>query len=226
MSLKPPKKTDLSKTWMTKRESRNVRMHPEYHLIVTEGTKTEPLYFGAFRDSINKNHKGRIRLDICGTGMNTLSIVDRAVTIVKNSPNQYKHVWIVYDTDDFPSEDIDSTEKVCKELSAKDKDSTVYHALWSNQCIELWFLLHFDFMHSDLQRHLYYPKLSSYLKKEGKEDGYRKNREDMFSILKPYINNAIRNAEKLEKQNHGKLPSSSAPGTKVYMLFDRLKSYL
>lgn len=226
MSLKPPKKTDLSKSWMKKRESRNVRMHPEYHLIVTEGTKTEPSYFRAFRDSINKNHKGRIRLDICGTGMNTLSIVDRAVAIVKNSPNQYKHVWIVYDTDDFPSEDIDRTEKVCKELSAKDKDNIAYHALWSKQCIELWFLLHFDFMHSDLQRHLYFPKLSDYLKKEGKEDGYRKDREDMFNILKPYINNAIRNAEKLEKQNHGKLPSASAPGTKVYMLFNRLKSYL
>ena len=53
MSLKPFKKSDLEKGWMKKRRDRKIRIQPEYHLIVTEGTKTEPKYFQAIRDIIN-----------------------------------------------------------------------------------------------------------------------------------------------------------------------------
>ena len=34
MSLKPPKKSDLDKGWMKKRLDREIRIQPEYHLIV------------------------------------------------------------------------------------------------------------------------------------------------------------------------------------------------
>ena len=53
MSLKPPKKSDLDKNWMKARLDRPKKIQPEYHLIVTEGTETEPAYFGAIRDIIN-----------------------------------------------------------------------------------------------------------------------------------------------------------------------------
>ena len=50
MSLKPPKKSDLNKSWMKKKPDRAIKIHPEYHLIVTEGTDTEPAYFGAIKE--------------------------------------------------------------------------------------------------------------------------------------------------------------------------------
>ena len=50
MSLKPPKKSDLNKLWMKPKPDRNVKIHPEYHLIVTEGTDTEPAYFEAIKE--------------------------------------------------------------------------------------------------------------------------------------------------------------------------------
>jgi hypothetical protein len=53
MSMKPPKKSDLDKNWMKKRRDKAIRIQPEYHLIVTEGTETEPQYFSAIRDVIN-----------------------------------------------------------------------------------------------------------------------------------------------------------------------------
>jgi hypothetical protein len=37
---------------------------------------------------------------------------------------------------------------------------------------------------------------------------------------------AIVNAKKLDQINTGKLPSASAPGTKVYELVEKLKPYL
>ena len=69
MSNKPPKKSDEKKKWMEpQRRSRNIAIAPEYHLIVSEGTKTEPNYFKALKDEINKNFTGRISIDINGAG--------------------------------------------------------------------------------------------------------------------------------------------------------------
>ena len=152
MSLKPLKKTDMNKSWMKKRRDKQIKIQPEYHLIVTEGTKTEPEYFRAIRDIINHQYKDRVQLDIYGEGENTLNLFDRAQKHVNNSPNIYKHVWIVYDTDDFPSDHINKTAQLCENCS---NDETTYHAIWSNQCIELWFLLHFSYFQSDIHRQEY-----------------------------------------------------------------------
>ena len=59
----------------------------------------------------------------------------------------FKHVWIVYDTDDFPAENIDMVAQLCEEYNAQGE--TIYHAVWSNQCVELWYLLHFMYMDAD-----------------------------------------------------------------------------
>ena len=53
MSLKPPKKSDLDKTWMKARRDKPKKIQPEYHLIITEGTDTEPAYFEAMKEVIN-----------------------------------------------------------------------------------------------------------------------------------------------------------------------------
>ncbi len=139
MSLKPPKKGDLDKSWMRKRQDRAIKMQPEYHLIVTEGTKTEPQYFQAIKDVINAKYRGKIQLDIYGEGDNTISLFEKARNRATSSV-VYKHVWVVFDIDDFPAERINRTAELCNEAS---NGETTYHAAWSNQCIELWYLLHF-----------------------------------------------------------------------------------
>ena len=108
MSLKPPKKSDLNKAWMKKKPDREIKIHPEYHLIVSEGTDTEPAYFGTIRDIINKQYPKKIQLDVSGEGNNTINLFDKAKQLAKDSANVYRHVWVVYDTDDFPAEHIDS----------------------------------------------------------------------------------------------------------------------
>jgi HPr kinase/phosphorylase len=69
LSLKPPKKSDLDKKWMKKRLDRAIKIQPEYHLIVTEGTDTEPEYFGSIKDVINKKYPEKIKLDVYGEGV-------------------------------------------------------------------------------------------------------------------------------------------------------------
>ena len=80
-------------------------------------------------------------------------------------------------------------------------------------------------MHSDLHRSEYWPKLSAYLCALGKGE-YSKNRQDMYKILHPMMDYAITNAKQLDIENKDKLPSRSAPGTKVYELVEALKPYL
>lgn len=222
MSLKPPKKSDLDKSWMKPRLDRKKKIQPEYHLIITEGTDTEPAYFGAMRDIINHMYPDKINLNVQGGGNNTLNLFQKAKDLVSVSANGYKHVWVVYDTDDFPADHINKTAQLCIEESTED---TTYHAIWSNQCIELWFLLHFSYMQSNLHRTSYWPKLTDILTSQGL-GAYTKNRTDMYQILLPYMETAIINAEKLEKINAGKLPSEATPGTKVHELVTKLMPYL
>lgn len=162
MSLKPPKKGDLKKSWLKPRRDTPKKIQPEYHLITTEGISTEPAYFQGVKNTINSKYRGRVQLDIIGVGDNTLNLLQKVKQKVAKSSNIYKHVWIVYDTDDFPAQNIDKVVDLCHTYS---NEETTYHALWSNQCIELWFLLHFSFIHSDLHRQEYWAKLSSCLAK-------------------------------------------------------------
>ena len=174
------------------------------------------------RDVINQQYRGRIQLDIYGEGDNTLSLFEKARKRVSENPNGYKHVWVVYDTDDFPPDHINKTAELCHQNTT---DDTQYHAVWSNQCIELWFLLHFSYFQSDIDRKEYWPKLTEWMESIGKGK-YSKGREDMYNILRPFMDQAIRNAKNLEKINDGRPPANSAPGTKVYELIEKLRPYL
>lgn len=126
MSLKPPKKSDLDKSWMKARRDKPKKIQPEYHLIITEGTDTEPAYFGAMRDIINSTYSDRIQLGVHGAGDNTLSLFQKAKNMAASSANGYKHVWVVYDTDDFPADHINKTAELCVSESTEE---TTYHAI-------------------------------------------------------------------------------------------------
>lgn len=114
-------------------------------------------------------------------------------------------MWVVYDTDDFPAEHTDKVVALCRMNSTQ---YTEYHAIWSNQCIELWYLLHFGFMQSDLHRNEYWPKLTDWLAGIG-AGKYEKNRADMYQVLRPFMDVALANARKLAAINKGKLPSQA-----------------
>ena len=185
--------------------------------------KPEPQYFGAIQRIINSKYRDRIQLKVEGIGDNTVNLLMKARQYVQNNGIVFKHVWIVYDTDDFPAENIDMVAQRCEEYSTQGE--TIYHAVWSNQCVELWYLLHFMYMDTDIDRSRYWPKLSDWLKNIG-AGSYEKNRPDMYEVLRPYMDIAIANAKRLDKQNEGRKPSESAPGTKVYELVEMLKPYL
>ena len=230
MSAKPPKKSDAEKSWMSPRVSKNIPLLPEHHLIVTEGTKTEPQYFEAIKTVVDEKCRNfgsnRIQIKVNGTGKNTTFLVDEAKRIVdetrRSGGEEYKHVWLVYDKDDFPKDRFNEVVTRCEILS---DEQITYHALWSNQCIELWFLWHFIPLEADILRDDYSEKLTEHLKNLNQGE-YKKNRTDMFEILSPYKDTAIATAKRLMQKSEGIAPAACAPGTKVYEIIEKLNDYL
>ena len=86
MSLKPPKKGDLKKSWLKPRRDTPKKIQPEYHLITTEGISTEPAYFQGVKNTINSKYRGRVQLDIIGVGDNTLNLLQKVKKKLPKAP--------------------------------------------------------------------------------------------------------------------------------------------
>ena len=223
MSLRPAKKSDLAKSWTRSSRRATFKMQLGHHLIVTEGIKTEPNYFNGLKKAIDKtNRKDKLCIKVKGQGSNTTELVDCAKLLARRSGIAFQHIWLVYDKDDFPDDKFNQVVNLCEEATTSETD---FHAIWSNQCVELWYLLHFAFYQTDIHRTDYLKKLTRHLKKLGVGD-YTKNRDDMFDVLLPHLTTAIANAERLDTQNEGKTPATSSPGTKMHVMLKYFKPYL
>lgn len=177
VSNKPTKKSDAKKAWMKPRKGPGRLVAPECHLIVSEGEKTEPNYFKAMADRVNAGYRtGRngakqresIRFRTEGVARNTTGVLEKARSLAEEWAQELghpvSHVWVVYDLDDFDRSRFDDVPKRCEQLTQGSDESTKFHALWSNQCFELWLLMHFEYLQSDLHRSDYIGKLNKHYK--------------------------------------------------------------
>lgn len=216
-----------------RRAARKQRQH-EYkipkvnsYLIVTEGERTEPLYFKGIKKQITEKVGGMVNvvevplIDITGEGSSTGKLIEIADQIIKKAKIIYQNVWIVFDKDDF--DDFDQ--------AIKDGINKGYNIAWSNQSFEYWLYLHFYYSDSALHREDWNQKLDEIFQQYSLGDGkYRKNYENIYDLVNTFdgVNTAIKNAKRrmvdfnLEKYR----PSAFDPGTEVYKLVESLKSYL
>jgi len=235
MTNKPVKKSDQEKGWIRPRPDRHFRPNPEFHLIVSEGTRTEPNYFRALAKNINSGEmlRGRTKRDyiqfyIEGVGKNTRDVFEDAVKAAREIQSTesivFQRVWVVYDKDDFDEDDFNVVQDLCKNQSNED---TKYSALWSNQCIELWFLLHFEYLTASLMREDYCRKLSRHLKQHTKCTKYKKNSNNMFDFLLPFLETAMENSRRLyDSYQNEDTPAKRDPATLVFLIFDELLPYI
>ena len=226
-----PKRHELQdqkyrKTHGMERSMRPRPMLPERHLFVSEGTKTEPNYLNGMIDKICQRvgPAARQQFQVIGEGDSTLNLLIKAEAYQKNDADGFQHVWILYDKDDFPAYAFDNTVSRCDALSkryqAEGRDLQ-FHAIWSNQCVELWFLLHYGYMQSDIDREDYRRKLSDQIGRH-----YEKNDESIFRTLLPMSNTALKNSKRLMDSFLAELPpSAKAPCTNFHELIEYLKPY-
>lgn len=223
MSKKPTKKSDLDKEWLGKRRNRNIKSKLEYHLIICEGTETEPNYFTEMKEKIVGSNKYRLDIQIVGKRRGTTTLLNKAMKAVQKSTNYISNVWVVYDKDDFTDESFNEVVAKCEEINKQ--EDTIYHAIWSNESFETWILLHFIRFHNEMQRKDCIKKINENFKQNdlGK---YQKTDENLYEKLNPFLNTAIENAKVLDDKNKDKLPSQANPGTKVYQLVEFLNKYM
>lgn len=196
--------------------------------IFCGGEKTEPNYFNGFKYNIESNaiYKNVVSIDIIKEPSDTIRILDKAIEYINTNEIKSAEVWCVFDKDDFPSVDFNNAIFKANSLNEQN-DKIKYYIAWSNECIEIWFLLHFCYYTQNNGRNNYFEKLNEIFK-EKMSIKYEKNNKDIFSILLEYGNpkNAISFAEKLEELNKDKPPADSVPGTEVHKLVEKLLIYL
>lgn len=216
-----------------RREARKQRQH-EYKtpkansfLIVTEGKRTEPLYFKGIEKLIKEKVGGIVDvvetplIDIHGEGCATGKLIEITERIVKEAKIIYQNVWVVFDKDDF--EDFDQ--------AIKDGVDKGYKIAWSNQSFEYWLYLHFYYSDSALHRDDWNKKLDEIFEQYQLGDGtYKKNYEDIYNLVNSFdgVNTAIKNAKRrmVSFRHDVDNPSEYDPGTMVYKLVEELKVYL
>ena len=199
---------------------------PNSFLIVTEGKKTEPLYFDGLAEYINQKYGNSISvktpplITTQGEGKNTLSLVRAAEKLASCAPIRYSQVWVVFDKDDF--HDFDDAIQLAEEYG--------FHSAWSNQSFEYWIYLHFSYSDSALHRNDWYNKLNQLFKaKDIHPNGYTKNNPNIFRIVTTYgsLRNAVENAERANMAYDKEVkPSLRDPCTTVHLLVKELETYL
>lgn len=196
-------------------------------LIVTEGERTEPLYFDGIKKLIEGKIGGNIdivknpTINIEGKGCSTGKLIEETDRLVKEAKIIYQNVWVVFDKDDFS--DFDE--------AIKEGKTKGYEIAWSNQSFEYWIYLHFNYSDAALHRNEWNDKLDDLFKQYNLGDGkYKKNYKDIYNMLNKLdgVNTAIKNAKRrMDKFDEKKSkPSEYEPATTVYKLVEKLKSYL
>lgn len=185
-------------------------------LIVCEGKKTEPNYFigldNFLKEKLEKDYK--LIIEVSGEGMNTLSLVDKAIKIRKQNNINYAEIFVIFDKDSFLDDTFNNAINKC--------NANKFIPIWSNESFELWYLLHFIYNESKNTRQEYCEKLTSHL-----GENYQKNDKQMFETLLPKIKIAYKNSKKLD--NLAKKEYSCAkknPCTQMHLIFDELETEL
>lgn len=229
MSNRPLKMSDKKKlNSLMEKKKRSVEtkmMFPPYMYIVSEGIKTEPNYICGLINKINSKYKKYLpgdRIIVKGTGRNTKSLLKFARKMVDKEFPQAESVWLLYDKDDFPYDDFDNTQ-----YSAEQRiDKREYKVAWSNECIELWFLLHFQDLYANVGRDQYYKMLTKHLESMG-YGKYDKKLKNIYEILAGKTDDAISRAQKqYEEYGDDIPPSKRCPATRIFELIKMLKEYM
>ncbi|MCI8448023.1 MAG: RloB domain-containing protein [Eubacterium sp.] len=222
-----PKKVG-TQNWRKKRIQDNLEKKEFRYYIFCEGEQTEPNYFREMKHLIESDpiYKNTVLVEIEPCAAETMRVIKKAEEYVKKNKLQKGQIWCVYDKDSFPKSDFNGVEERAQKLNQQNYNIQYYTA-WSNECIEIWFILHFDHYLSNNHRTEYI----KYLNRKFKELGigkYEKNLQNIFDILHKHGNPklAIRYAKRIIGQNNGKSSAMIAPGTKVYALVEELAKYL
>jgi hypothetical protein len=205
------------------KRSKGLKLRSETWLFVCEGSKTEPNYIRSLvRYANEKSKESELKITVEGEGKNTISLIksvedcfDRIADLLGKRVIPYAKTFVLFDKDSFKNDQFDNAV-----IMAENRG---YIPIWSNECFELWFILHYERFPADNGRKNYYKKLDKLL-----ETDYEKS-DDIFSIIhsSERIKNALKYAEALDKESQCESsPSKRVPCTQMFRLIRELERQL
>ena len=199
------------------KERRRYAFRPQREriLIVTEGERTEPNYFEGFKTIIPR---GIVHVEVIGTGFNTIQVVQAAQNErddKRGTDEEFDQVWVAFDKDDFPNRDFNDAVF----LSEADNIGCAY----SNESFELWYVLHFQYLDTAINRRQYIEILEGIL-----SHPYQKNDPNIFFELQSKGNQsqAINWAKNLLAKFDQTNPAQEKPTTTVFKLVEELNKFI
>lgn len=196
----------------------------ETWLFVCEGARTEPNYIKSLINYANKITKeSPLKLKIEGVGRNTESLV-KSVEDFYDGVDLYKaqkkgilyaKTFVVFDKDSFSHQQFNTAIQMAEQRG--------YIPLWSNECFELWFLLHFIYYDANNGRDAYFSCLSELLGIKYEKAG------DIFQRIhtSERLKNAMTYSKKLNKRTCcEKSAAKRVPCTQVFRLIEEINEIL
>ena len=142
--------------WKKKRRQEYLEKKEFRYYIFCEGQATEPKYFQGFKRYIEDNpiYRDMVLIEIEGCQAETMRVIGKAEEYVYENKITKGQIWCVYDKDSFPASDVNGVVQRADVLNQNNPD-VQYHAAWSNECIEFWFMLHFAYYTANNHRSEY-----------------------------------------------------------------------
>ena len=183
---------------------------------MTEG-ETEETYFNHYRQlpdpivqAIDQSDNKRSLVE--------KAIVERDRRIASGDfIEELDEAWVVLDRDVAPENPRDKTN--FNEALKISKNNGMLVA-YSNDCFELWLLLHFQVVSSSLHRDVVCQKLSTHIGKTY-EHG---SKTDLFDRIKLMRQEAIKRARQMLKERESIAPEAANPSTTVHILVELIMS--
>ena len=217
------KDNDKGKPWFKRQDSvrseRNIIIKNTF-LIYCEGENTEPEYFKSFPVTTETEVKA------IGLGRSRTALVEKVIELIGEiEKDENRQIWVVFDRDVKYENQIQGNEDFNNAIKLATQSGI--KCAYSNDCFELWFVLHDEYLESALHRTQLYDKLKVKLgfnyEKEGKGEEFAKS---LYPLFLDRISFAIQNAKRLHESQKDKEFYLQNPCTTIYQLVEALNENL
>lgn len=171
-------------------------------LVVTEGSRTEPLYLEEIR-AVHRLHSANVAVQPGRLGTAPIQVVEYAKHLFEKGdpqlgirPRQFDQVYAVFDRDQHPSyfDALGLVKALDGRLPNDEKIKVPFSAVASIPCFELWLLLHFQDVLAPMQRSEVMDRLRLHM------PDYAKGLQGVFAHTQAQLGMATRRAQELANQ--------------------------
>ncbi|MBI2306304.1 MAG: RloB domain-containing protein [Rhodocyclales bacterium] len=168
-------------------------------LIVTEGSKTEPLYLEEIR-AAHQLHSANVEVQPSQLGTAPIQVVRYARQLFEEGelhkgirPKSFDRIYAVFDRDDHDSYSnaLGLAQSLDGKLRNDDKQPVSFKAIASIPSFELWLLLHYEDIQASIHRDEVMTRLKQHI------PGYEKGAGGAFATTRDRLEIATRRAQAL-----------------------------